>query len=68
MPDQIKREYLSDSEVASQRGVSRQTIWRWVARGLFPQPVKLGPNTTRWSRAELDAFEAARLDGRGKAA
>ena len=28
--------------------VSRSTWWAGVASGRFPQPLKLGPNTTVW--------------------
>jgi prophage regulatory protein len=36
--------------------VSHATWWRWVAKGLAPQPIKLGPNTTAWDLDEVDAW------------
>jgi prophage regulatory protein len=36
--------------------VSRSTWWKGVKSGLFPQPVKLGPRTTAWRMADIDAL------------
>ncbi len=36
-------------------GVS--TIWSWVAKGLFPKPIKLGPRTTVWRGENLNEWE-----------
>ena len=41
-------------------GVSMPTLWRWVRQGHLPKPFKLGPNTTVWDAAAVDAFLAAR--------
>lgn len=50
---------LTDAEVAAYLRVSRQTIWRWVKdRAAFPQPVKIGPGTARWAKAEIEAYIA----------
>ena len=50
--------YLRDEDVAKRFGVARSTIWRWVKQGLFPQPYRLGPSTTRWQEKDILAFEA----------
>lgn len=44
-------------------GVSRSTLYRWVALGLFPQPRSLTPtgSTVAWSAAEVHAWIAAKL-------
>jgi len=34
--------------------LSPATLWRWVKSGEFPQPFKLGLNTTVWSVADVD--------------
>ena len=49
---------LSDRDVASLLGVSRASIWRRVADGTLPRPIKIG-SATRWRRDEL----LAALDG-----
>lgn len=59
MSDHHERPWLSDIEVGHWYGISRVSVWRWVRGGLLPQPRKLGPNTTRWSRKDLEAHDAA---------
>lgn len=39
--------------------MSTASIWRGVARGTFPKPVKLGPGTTAWRVADLTSWAAA---------
>jgi predicted DNA-binding transcriptional regulator AlpA len=43
--------------------VSVPTIWRWVAEGNFPKPIKLGPKTTVWNLDEIEVFLAQRAGG-----
>lgn len=40
-----------------QVGVS--TIWRWHKDGKFVAPIRIG-GTTRWRRADIEAWEASR--------
>ena len=57
---------LRMSQVQNRTGLSRSTIRRWVARGLFPQPIKLGENVVGWIEAEIDAWIRERIaDTRG---
>lgn len=49
-------------------GASRSTWYRWVADGLAPQPVRLGPNTSAWPAAEIGELIAARIAGADDAA
>ena len=57
---------LRMSQVQDRTGLSRSTIRRWVARGLFPQPIKLGENVVGWIEAEIDAWIRERIaDTRG---
>lgn len=49
------------------------TIWRWVRRGEFPQPVKLAGGTTAWPVDAIEAWEASKgyapnIDGTTRAA
>lgn len=41
-------------EVAARFGMSVRGVWRHVAMGVLPQPVKFG-KMTRWCESELDA-------------
>jgi predicted DNA-binding transcriptional regulator AlpA len=43
--------------------VGSSTIWLWVKKGVFPKPVKLGPNVTAWRVDELRDWLATK---RGK--
>lgn len=49
--------YYNIKQLTVRYCVSPATIWRWVKSGHFPQPVKLGPGTTRWQEADLEEFE-----------
>ncbi len=42
-------------DTAAVLGCSVATVWRKVADGTIPQPVRIG-GMTRWSEAELAAF------------
>ena len=45
-------------------GVSKSTIWAWVAQGRFPQPVRLGRRVTVWLEEDINAFVANSRTGR----
>lgn len=52
----LQSEWLSDVQVAAYLGIrSRDTIWRWTREGRLPEPIKIGANSTRWRRSEIDA-------------
>lgn len=36
--------------------VSPVTIWRWIAAGKFPKPIKLSENVTAWKAEEVRAW------------
>lgn len=36
--------------------VSKSSWWAGVKRGIYPQPVKLGPRTTAWRSADVRAL------------
>jgi prophage regulatory protein len=35
-------------------GLGRSTIYRWIANGSFPSPVRLGPRVLAWRWSDLD--------------
>jgi predicted DNA-binding transcriptional regulator AlpA len=37
------------------RPINPATLYRGVKSGIYPQPVKVAPNVSRWRRSELDA-------------
>ena len=51
---------LSANQVSEQLGITRTTLWRWCKADTFPQPIKIGPNTTRWRQSEVEEWVAAK--------
>lgn len=41
-------------------GLSRSSLYRLIADGQFPRPVRLGPRAVAWRRADVDAWSEAR--------
>lgn len=40
-------------EVESRTGLSRSTLYDWMKRGEFPQPVKLGARLVAWRESDV---------------
>jgi prophage regulatory protein len=55
------RKFSRERHVTSRYSFSRATLWRLVKDRKFPQPIKIGPKTTVWVEAELDAYDEALL-------
>ena len=55
--------WLSDRDLAQRYAVSRITVWRWARGGVIPKPKKLGPNTSRWSAAEIEQHDQRKMEG-----
>jgi predicted DNA-binding transcriptional regulator AlpA len=62
----LSRELLSVNEVASRLSVAPRTVWRWVAQGRLPRPLRLRPGCVRWWSSDVEHFLEA-LVGRGDA-
>ena len=41
-------------------GLGRSTIYRWIADGSFPPPVRLGPRAVAWRWSDLDRWTNSR--------
>jgi predicted DNA-binding transcriptional regulator AlpA len=54
LPDDARIDVKS---VASILGIGVSTAWSWVARGLLPQPSRLG-RTTRWRAGSIREIAA----------
>ena len=39
-------------------GKSNTTLWRWWNKGLFPAPVKIGPNSIGFRESEIKEWVA----------
>lgn len=61
---------LRRPEVEARTGLSRSELYRRIAQGDFPAPVKLGERASAWPAAEVDNWIAARIAERdaGRAA
>lgn len=51
-------------EVCRRTGKGRSAIYRDIAAGTFPAPVKLGERSSAWSSVEVDRWIAARIADR----
>lgn len=54
---------LTSAQVADLAAVSVRTMWRMVAAGQLPQPVRYNRKLVRWRRAEVVAFLSGGKDG-----
>ena len=52
MADQLLRR----PEVERTTGLSRAAIYAMMARGDFPRPRRLGPNSVAWRRSDIDEW------------
>lgn len=62
MPEEIMLIRLP--QVKAETGLSRSGIYRRLAAGDFPAPVKLGERSVAWSAEEIAAWCQARIDER----
>ncbi len=56
--------FISLKEVCGCLGVSRQTVDRLEARGLFPLRIRIGQRRMAWLKSEIDAWTAERAPPR----
>lgn len=47
-------------------GDSRSTLYRKIAKGLFPKPVQIGGERVAWPANEVAAVNAARISGKSE--
>lgn len=45
-------------------GAARSSIYEAISNGVFPGPIKIGPQSSAWPSHEVDAVIAARIAGR----
>jgi len=51
-----RQELISVKEVASRLSVTPRTVWRWVAQGKLPRPLRLSPACVRWWNTDVERF------------
>lgn len=47
---------LTAKDVAGILCISQRTVWRYVAEGRIPSPVKITRTTVRWKASQLQAY------------
>lgn len=58
--DEMERvRFLKRREVLERiGGPTTSTLYLWMARGLFPRQVKLGPSRVGWRESDVDSWSA----------
>ena len=54
-------------EVEAKVGLRKSGIYQPIVQGIFPKPVRIGPNAVVWPESEIDAWISERIaerDGR----
>lgn len=61
-------QYASASELAAEFGLPcPRHLFRLARAGKFPQPINFGPRSSRWSRAQVQAWVEAQTIQAGAA-
>lgn len=60
MNKQFIGHYVSDTQIAARYNVSRSTVWRWVKRGILPEPETISTGCTRWRLDLIEQRDAER--------
>lgn len=47
---------LTISQVCKKVNRSRCTLWKWVKKGTFPKPIKIGKRTLGWKEVDFDQW------------
>jgi len=55
---------LNVKQLAAMLGIHERSVWRLsglaeAGHGPFPRPLRIGPKTIRWRRADVEAYLAA---------
>jgi prophage regulatory protein len=64
LADDVQRVLARLPTVLKMTGLGRSTIYRWVADGSFPPPVRLGPRAVAWRWSDLDEWTRSRSAAR----
>ncbi len=52
----VQAELMTSQQVAEKLAVSVRTVWRLVAAGKFPQPVRYNRKLVRWKTADVSRY------------
>ena len=65
MPD-TPATLIRRTKVEEKTGLSRATIFRKIAEGTFPQPIRFSANLNLWVESEVDAWIASQVAKRDR--
>jgi len=51
---------LGIAPVVAMTGLSRSSLYAYMAKGIFPRPRKLGPRRVAWTASEVQAWITSR--------
>jgi prophage regulatory protein len=52
-------ELLTVNDLIALLKISRRSVWRWVAEGRLPQPVRYSATCVRWKASVIETWLAA---------
>jgi prophage regulatory protein len=55
----LQPRFLRVAQIAQLTGYSIPSVWRKAKEGTFPQPQKIGANSTAWKAEEIEAWIAS---------
>jgi predicted DNA-binding transcriptional regulator AlpA len=55
MQDELLDCYEACKFIGGSRPINPATLWRGVKAGRYSRPIKIGPQSVRWRRSELQA-------------
>jgi len=59
-----KYKQITTADVAELLGVSKATVWRYVNRGILPQPRYISPKRPKWELGEvIEVYESHLTSG-----
>lgn len=56
--------YLRITEVMSEVGLRRATIYKLMAKGTFPKQISLGGKCVAWAESEIKAWKNEKMSNR----
>lgn len=51
-----KIDLLSPREVQERLSIPQSTLYRWIAQGDFPKPIKIGPRRTAFKLSDIQEW------------
>lgn len=63
----MEQQILRCREVQRVTGLSKPTLYRMIASGAFPRPVKLGVRSVGWRASEIERWIEGRPETTGQA-